>query len=373
MKKALIFYVSKKSGHFHAACAIEKALHEMSSEISTQVIDGLKYTNPILEKVLSKAYHELIKKKPELWGKIYDNPEVARKTKKTRENITKKNIPKIEKLIKEENPDIIYCTQAFPCWAISEYKKKTKSKIKLVGVLTDYAPHHYWVNEYVDLYVTPSEEIKNELAEKGVPVEKIKPLGIPIDPDFSKSYDPKLIRKELGFNDIDPIVLVMGGNQGLGAIEKVVKGIRSSNKHKYQMLVVVGTNAKLFKKLSDFIKKEKLSYVKVLPYVKNMNQIMEVADLLVTKAGGMTTAEALAKNVPMILIDPIPGHEKKNADFLTKKGAAIEVNSYTEVHHTINVLFDEKTRMDKIKQAISKMSRPNSGIDIASLINEEIL
>jgi len=371
MKKALIFYVSKKSGHFHAACAIETALHEEYRDISTLIIDGLKYTNPILEKFLSTAYHELIKKNPEFWGKIYDNPEVVQKTKKTRENITKKNLPKIVKLMEEEKPDIVYCTQAFPCWAISEYKKVTGSKIKLVGVLTDYAPHYYWVNEYVDLYVTPQEEVKKELSEKGVPIEKIRALGIPIDSKFRKSYDSELIKQELGFNNVDPIVLVMGGNQGLGAIEKIVKSVLIEDKHNYQMIVITGTNAKLFKNLNNLVKKEKISHIRVMSYVKEMYKIMEAVDLIVTKPGGMTTAEAMAKNIPMILVDPIPGHEKKNADFLVKKGAAIEVNSYMEVSKAIDDFFIENGCADKMKKAIKNLARLNSALDIARLIDED--
>ena len=128
-KKVLIFYISEFSGHFHAARAIEKGLNEVIGDVEIKTINALEYVSPLLGKIINKAYLKFIKKKPEVWGNIYDNPEILKKTQKTREALNKISMPKIKKLIEEFSPDIVFCTQAFPCSMVVDYKRLTGKEI----------------------------------------------------------------------------------------------------------------------------------------------------------------------------------------------------------------------------------------------------
>ena len=197
-KRALIFYISRFSGHYRAARAIEKALYDLDPGIETKMVNAFDYTNPVLSKIITKTYLEVIKKKPRFWGDIYDNPEVLEKVKKVRQVFYKQNMPKIEKLIKSYAPDMVYCTQAYPCGMIADYKKACESDVPLVGVLTDHAPHSYWLFDEVDFYVTPSADYADVLMSKGVPGEKIKVYGIPIDGKFEREVDKEAVRREHG-------------------------------------------------------------------------------------------------------------------------------------------------------------------------------
>ena len=366
-KKALIFYISKHSGHFHAAIAIEKGLREVVCDIEVDKINALGYTNPILEKVINKAYLEVIKKKPEIWGHIYDNPDVIRKTKKAREVLHKFNMSKVKKLLEGNAPDMVFCTQAFPCGMVADYKRSSGKNILLVGVLTDHAPHSYWLFDEVDIYVAPSEETARALEKKGVPSEKIKVYGIPVDPKFREKHDKQKIKKDLGFLEDAPTVLIMGGSQGLGAMEEAVRSFLDDPGHDYQLLVVTGSNKKLNARLRRLGRKKKKNNIHVLSYVENIDELMEASDIIVTKAGGMTIAEALVKNLPILIIDPIPGHERMNADYLVKNGAAVEVEDFSQIHRKVNELFDSVDVLERMRENIKKISRPDSALDIAKL------
>jgi len=367
MKKALIFYISKQSGHFHAANAIEKGLSSLSPRMRVEKINALTYTNPVLGKIINKAYLEIIKKRPEIWEHIYDNPDVMSRTKKARDALHRFNMSKIKRLLEKRSPDVIICTQAFPCGMVADYKRTTGYSVPLMGVLTDHAPHSYWLFKEVDYYVAPSDETAAALEKKGIPREKIKTCGIPVDPKFKKGHDVPRLRKELGLTKGDPVILIMGGSQGLGAVEEAVRSIMEDQRHSYQILVVTGSNNKLYKRLGRLRKALSNSALHVVSFVDNIDELMEASDMIVTKAGGMTTAEAMVKDLPLVIIDPIPGHERMNTDFLVGKGAAVEVSEYRQLPLKINEIFDSRGTLEKMKDNIRKLAKPDSAVEIAEL------
>ncbi len=368
-KRALIFYISRFSGHYHAARSIEKALADLDPETETRLVNAFSYTNPVLGKIITKTYLEVIKKKPLFWGDIYDNPEVLERVKKVRQIFYNQNMPKIEKLIKSYAPDVVYCTQAYPCGMIADYKKAFNSDVPLVGVLTDHAPHSYWLFDEVNFYVTPSVDSAEILISKGVPKEKMKVYGIPIDGKFEKEWDKEEVRRKYGFVDSRPTVLIMGGTQGLGAIANIVDMLVSDNTHDYQLLVVTGKNKRLYRKLRRKYKHMKDSPVRLFPYVENIEELMDVSDIVITKAGGITTAEALAKRLPLLIIDPIPGQERMNADYLVQQGAALEVNDFNEIPEAIGRLFSSGDLLEKMRVEAARLSKPDSALRIAQLID----
>lgn len=367
-KKILIFYISKFSGHYHAAMAIEEAFAERWPDDSdVEKINALDYTNPILGRLINRIYLRIIKKRPEIWGNMYDNPEVLKKTRKAREALHKFNMSKIKRLMERKKPDVVICTQAFPCGMVADYKKSTGSKVKLIGVLTDYAPHSYWLFDEVDYYVTPDEKTASLLSGKGVPAGKIKAFGIPVGLRYRKRRDRRRIISELGISDRKPTVLVMGGSQGLGAIEQAVKSLSKDEDHEYQLLVVTGKNRKLLSRLSRSKAVSSNPSIKLFSFVENIDELMEVSDMIITKAGGMTTAEALAKGLPMIIVDPIPGHERMNADRLVGEGVAAEIRDFNEMHRGINRLFDSRETLARMKSRAESIAKPDSALDIARL------
>ncbi|MDD5476815.1 MAG: glycosyltransferase [Candidatus Omnitrophica bacterium] len=365
-KRIILMYISEVSGHRSATLAIEKAIKELRPDTEILSINAFNYTNPISEKVINRIYMEVIKRTPKLWDYLYDNPSVVKGLENIKRRIHKSNSPKLKKLFDRFNPDLVVCTQAFPCGMVADYKKAYGLNLPLVAVLTDYIPHSYWVYEKVDYYITPSEDVSARLEKKGVPSSKIKALGIPFDHKFNQKIDKESVFHKLKLNPQKPVILIMGGGQGLGPIKTIVKSLEKSQNN-IQELIVAGTNKKLFNSLKRKIKHYKKD-IHLFGFIQNIHELMRISNLIISKPGGVTTAEVLSMGLPMIIVKPIPGQEINNTNFLTHKGAAIKVDKPEEVHQIIDDLLNNRTRLEQLKLAALRIAKPGASMDIAKLL-----
>lgn len=362
-KKILLLYISEHSGHHCASSAIENALHAIDPAVETLNINSFNYTNPILEKIINQAYMSVVKRTPEVWEYLYDNPKVLKSTQKLREMIHRFNTGKLKTLLNEFRPDVIICTQAFPCGMIADYKKSLGIKIPLIGVLTDYAPHSYWVFNDVDKYIVPSVETGRKLIDNGVDSARIEDFGIPIDTKFANTLDRDHARDKLGFDRNKPCVLMMGGTQGLGPIKTVAR-LLDASPIDLQIIIATGTNRKVYRWLKRRHFKKKFL---ILPFADNVNELMRAADVIVTKPGGITTAEALAAGVPMLILHPLPGQEAMNTRFLLKEGVAVKAENPEDVIVVLEELLYNETKLKAMSRKASALSKPDSSMNIARL------
>lgn len=370
-KKVLLMYITSNSGHYRASLAIENALRILSPGIITMNINGFAYTNPIFEKVINKTYMSVIRTKPEVWEYLYDNPKVLKSVQGMRNVIHRSNSKKLKVLIQDEfKPDAVVCTQAFPCGMVADYKKYLGLDLPLFGVLTDHAPHSYWIFDNVDYYIVPSETSKNHFMRNGVDAAKIRVFGIPINPKFSHKHEKVDICRKLGLDSAKRTVLIMGGSQGLGPVEKMVDKLERISVD-FQILVVCGINKRLQKTL---VKREKRYKKKMLTFglIENVDALMEISDIIITKPGGLTTSEALAKKLPMIIIHPIPGQETKNTEFLLQQGVALRAEDEDDVTVLVQELFSNSVKLDEMRKAADSIKKPNSAMDTAQLILQSI-
>lgn len=361
-------YITKVSGHRQATIAIQRALRKLDTHLEAPSVNGFGYTYPILEQVVNRAYMSVIRRTPQVWDYLYDNPKIVKRSQSIKKFLHKTSHAKIAKLFEEYRPDTVVCTQAFPCGMVADYKIAHGLKTLLIGVLTDYAPHSFWINEGVDYYIVPAQEIKDRFVVKGVPEDKIKVYGIPIRSKFAAPMDKRAIAKKLGLNLDSPILLIMGGGQGLGPIKDTVKSLLKLSMN-LQMIVISGTN----KNLLSWLKKASAeSHKKILglEYADNVEELMEISTAIVTKPGGMTTSESLAKGLPMIIINPIPGQEMRNTDFLLSKGIGIRIDKTSNIGEEIELLLKSPERLAAMRRAAYDNGKPNAAADIAKLILE---
>lgn len=367
-RKVLLMYISRVSGHRQASMAISKSLKKFMPDAEVMSINGFGYNYPLLEQVVNAAYMTVIRHTPKVWDYMYDNPKVVKRSANLRRFLNKSSHKKLAKLFKEFPAETVVCSQAFPCSMVADYKVSNKLSFTLVGVLTDFAPHSYWINEGVDYYIVPSEDTKDRFIKKGVPPEKIRVFGIPIRYKFAERLDQCEIRQELGLATDVPTVLVMGGGQGLGSMKEAVKTLISSDQP-MQLIVVAGSNQKLFKwlkKASAKSPKKVLCY----DYASNIDELMTAATLIVTKPGGMTTAECLAKGIPMVIITPLPGQEARNTDFLLEKGVAIRVHDMRNLAEEVEILLRSPERLRTMSLGARESGKPHAADDIARLVME---
>ncbi len=365
-RRILLMYITRVSGHRTATIAIEKAIKTLDPTAEVMSINGFGYTYPILEKVVNRAYMGIIKRTPKVWDYLYDNPDVLKRTQKLKNFLHKTSHEKLSILFEQFQPDTVVCTQAFPCGMVADYKLAQRQPLTIMGVLTDYAPHSFWLHEGVDYYIVPSEDARWKFLLKGVDEQRIKLFGIPIHANFSVSKDKADIAKKIGIDLQFPTILIMGGGQGLGPIKEVVNAL-AGVKTPLQLVVVAGVNQRLIRWLKRFsLPSDKR--MKIYEYVDNVDEFMEVATLIITKPGGMTTSECLAKGLPMVIINPLPGQEMRNTDFLLQNGIAIRIDKTSDMAEEIELLLRNPRKLDDMRQAALAHGRPHAGLDIARLI-----
>ena len=367
-KRVLLLYITNLSGHHRAAMAVEKGLKYVAPDLDVRSVNSFNYTNPILEKIINRTYMGIIKRTPEVWEYLYDNPGIVRNTQRLKDMMHRYNSAKMKALIDEFKPDVIACTQAFPCGMVADYKTTFKSTIPLVGVLTDFYPHSYWIYEAVDAYAVASEEAKQRLVDHGIPADKIRVLGIPIDLVFREQVGRDHVLAQLGLENNITTILVMGGSTGLGPIKKIVLALERIKSH-IQIIVVTGKNIKLY----NYLKRNEARFrhrIATIGYATNVYELMAAADAIVTKPGGLTTSEALAKGLALIIINPIPGQEAKNTDYLLRKQAAIKARNEDEVALMVESLCSMPFKLDAMKKAAHDLGRPDAAINIANMMLE---
>lgn len=367
-KKALLMYISISSGHHKAALALEKALEILDPSVEVLSINSLNYTNPLVEKVINKTYMSIIKNRPEVWEYLYDNPKVFRNISKLRDLIHRFNSGKLKTLLDDFKPDVIACTQAFPCGMVADYKASFGLDIPLMGVLTDCTPHSYWIFDSVDYYAVHSEATMNKLIENGISRERIRIFGIPIDPKFANKLNAGSIMTKLGIDKSIPTILIMGGGQGLGPIPEIVFSLNKISRP-IQMLIVAGTNGRLFNWLESRSRNFRMRSF-IFGYASNIDELMSIATLIITKPGGLTISEAMSKSLPMVIIRPIPGQEAKNTEYLLKEGVAIKADSPRDAGILTEALLNQPAKLEQMRQNARRIAKPNSAIEIAKLILE---
>jgi processive 1,2-diacylglycerol beta-glucosyltransferase len=366
-RRILFLYLTKHSGHYAAAVAIDHAARQLDPGVETMLLDSFGHTNPVLSKVTLKAYLAVLRTAPEVWEFLYDNLEVKERTTKIRELLNRGNSKKLQRVLANFQPGAVVCTQAFACGVIASWKQATgNDSPALVGVLTDFVAHRYWAHEKVDLYIAPSEDTRQTLISQGVPPERIRAHGLPVSEKFTSPVDKEAILKSLGLKPELPKVLVMGGSLGLGPMKSVIRKL-DKLPQPFDIIAVTGKNEELKERLSR--KGRRLRHhTTILGFVENVHELMSIAEMVVTKPGGITAAEALVKQLPMIIINPIPGQEAKNTEFLLSQSVAVEAGNANDVMLYVDEFFRNPEKLRRMQEAARALGRPQAADHAAEAI-----
>ncbi len=355
MRSVLFFSVSIGAGHDLAAQAVIQEIGHRWPDCRTRVVDTFRYINPVLNKVIVGSYMESLKFNPKIWGYLYEQAEEGEKLVDLGQILSKLASVKMDKLIDEFQPQAMVCTHAFPAGILSILKGQGKFDVPLIGVMTDFTVHPFWIHKYIDRYVLPCEELKFAIQAYGVPEGKIMPTGIPLRRQFARKGDKTEARRNLSLDNMTT-VLVMGGGLGLGEIEDIINLLGNADT-KLQVLTIAGKNDKLRTKLQLASAKNK---VHVFGFVDNVAEIMNAADLIITKPGGLTTAEVLAVGLPMVIVNPLPGQEERNTEFLLNSGVAVKVTKLRHLVPQIQLLISNEKRMGQIREMASVIGKPEA-------------
>lgn len=362
--RALILTVSAGSGHNKAAEAIKEAVlrNEPGSEV--RVINTIKYISPTLDKLVIGTYLKSIKYYPVFFKYLYkyaDNRETIAVTRLWYEYVTKGLIPTIE----EFNPDVIVATHPFTSQILSMLKKNHSLMKPGCVVMTDFGAHSFWVHRNIEAYVVSNDDMIDELKERGIEEGSIHVYGIPTGRKFSQHPERSETLSELGLMDKRTIT-VMGGSLGLGNIESIVRELLSVDCD-LQLIVVSGGNHKLHERMTELNEASERKFLN-LTYVDNMDDILRITDLLVTKPGGLTVAESFVTGTPLAIFSAVPGQEAQNAAYLLRHDLALDIGAGTDCRDAICSLMKDEMRLARMKARSREHSKQNAADDVYALL-----
>jgi processive 1,2-diacylglycerol beta-glucosyltransferase len=388
--RILIATVTAGAGHIAAAAALEEAWRALRPDDVVERLDLIKFFSPLHKTVHADGYVKLVEHAPEIWGMLFgktDNPKVARRLNRLRRVFPSNSRKKFARHLKQFKPDVVLCTHFLPFETLSLLKSSEGGVPRrpnliekmgargtcpseswkhpfVVSIVTDFEAHALWMDACVDLYCVATEETRARLVARGATAGNVVATGIPIAAKFLSKPDPRAIRKQYGLRDDQPVLLVLGGGFGLGPVAEILAEL-DKVPGQFQTLVVTGHNEELRRKLATQTRKHPTH---VLGFSTNMHELMAVADFIITKPGGLTTSEALALGKPLFILNPIPGQEAANSDFLLERGAAIKVNRVEDLPFRIEKLLGSK-KLAEMARAAKTLGRPQS----AAAVCQEVL
>ncbi len=364
--KVMILTVTAGYGHHATANAVADALREKGAEVI--VMDVLEQINKLLQKFVDRGYLMTVKHMQEAYRIIYgflERKDQATSKYNISSLVTALMAFKFEDCLYDVAPDAIVCTHVAAAQIVNELKRRDKLPIPTVGIVTDYTIHPFWEDVCQVEYITiASDLLKNRAVSKGVPEDHILPLGIPTHPKFSKKMSKAEARTMLGLDLNKPVILLMGGSMGHGNFAKLVEEIHEEHES-LQIIAVCGNNKAQYEQLLDM---GELPWLHPFGFVNNVDELMDASDCILTKPGGLTISEALAKELPMIIMNPIPGHEERNVEFLLNNGMAILVTKTFPVSDALYFLFHDTKRLELMGELIRLYSKPNATEDISNFV-----
>jgi processive 1,2-diacylglycerol beta-glucosyltransferase len=347
---------------------LEEAWHAAHPDDVVEKIDLLKLFSPLHRKIYSDGYVKLVERAPEIWGLVFaksDNPKLLQRLKRIQRKFPSGSKQRFAKHVKQFKPDVILCTHYLPLETLTPMREKSDGpRPFVVCIVTDFEAHALWMESCVDLYCVAAEETKARLVARGVAAENVVVTGIPVAAKFSSKPDAKAVRKQYGLRDDLPTLLVLSGGFGMGPVAEILAELDKAS-GQFQTLVVTGRNEELRRKLATQNRKHPTH---VLGFSTNMHELMAVADLIITKPGGLTTSEALALGKPLFILNPIPGQEAANSDFLLEHGAAAKANRVEDLPYRVEQLLGSK-KLSEMGKLAKSLGRANA----AQTICREVL
>jgi processive 1,2-diacylglycerol beta-glucosyltransferase len=366
--RVLLLSASSGAGHVRAAQALEKAF-SARGDCVVEHADAMKYASKLFQNIYHKTYISLAKRAPDILGLLYDRTDQPWNSPRPRLAIDRLNVQPMIRMLQRVQPDLCVATHFLPAEILAWLIAKKKLRARHAIVITDYDVHALWLCRTVDRYYVALPESAEYPAAIGIPREKVCITGIPVDPLFAKPADRIEVRRRLGLDLQHAVLLAAAGGEGVGPVEQLVRGLLDLRRP-WQIVAIAGKSEKMRKRLEELSREAgtlpgDAPHLLSVGFTTEMDQYMAAADLIVGKAGGLTTSEALARGLPMVLIEPIPGQEERNADHLLEAGAAIRCNNLPVAAWKVAALLDDPARLKRMQEAARKMARPNAAAEIA--------
>ncbi len=365
--RVLIATVTAGGGHLAAAAALEESWRQLRPDDVLEKVDVLDFASKLYRKVYVETYVKVVEHAPELYALLFkktDNHEEVQKVANFRRSFAHHTNKGFVKYLKEFRPDIVLCPHYLPLEIIGHSDEIGDGpKPFTVCIVTDFEAHAFWMEPSVDFYCVAADETRGSLIARGAEAEQVAVTGIPISNRFSDQPDLLALRQRYGLRDDVPTLLVLAGGFGMGPVGEILEQLDKVEQN-FETIVVAGRNEELRQELAV---KERRHPTHVIGYANNMHELMAISDLMITKPGGLTSSEALAMSKPMVIINPIPGQEAANSDFLLEHGAATKVNRIEDIPFKLEQLLG-KEKLAEMSQAARGLGKPQAAAEVCRAV-----
>lgn len=354
------------AGHWQAAAAVREAMQVVYPQHEPLLLDYMDLVNPALNRTIQSLYLASIKHFPGGYGWFYRTTSTIAPDSPFQSLLNSLGREQLARLLEATTPRAIISTFPTQAGVLSDMRRLGQCTVPTLTVITDNTVHSQWVHPRTDLYCVSGPEVARQLAVRGVPEERVAITGIPIRQAFTHPIDAAEVRRRYRLDPDLPVVLVMSGAFGaLGGVGEACR-ILTHMHRPLQIVVVAGRDRQLGRRL------QRLAHaypypVHVFGYVEFIADLMAASDVLVTKAGGVTTAEALAMGLPVVIFRPIPGQEEANADYLCERGAALSARNTEDLRTACDRLLGDAESRQAMGAASRRLGRPHAAADVARL------
>lgn len=373
MPRIMIIHAPFGSGHKRAALALEQAFRRRQPG-QVEVVDILDCTTPLVRDAYLQSYMQMTDKVPALWGYVYEQTdrEVVRYTNSLRAVANDVGLWGLRRVIDKFEPKVIVCTHFMPVEILSARKRRAHFHVPLYCVLTDYAAHQFWAYRNVDGYFVATDDTRRQLVARGVAAELIRVTGIPVDPDISQPKEMAVVREARGLPPptAQPVITLFGGGLDAATVRVIVEGLQAIELQA-TLVIVAGRTPHLLDEIGDLASNAHLRLHK-LGFINYVDDLIVASDIVITKAGGLTVSEVLARATPMVIIDPIPGQEESNLDYLVGMGAALGIRLPQHLPFAVQTLLNDTARLAQMRIAAEHAARPRAALDIAEAVLRDL-
>jgi processive 1,2-diacylglycerol beta-glucosyltransferase len=347
--KVLVFSASFGNGHLRAAEAVIEGIRIKEPSAKIIHLDFGDFLSKRFNAMIKNVYGEIIKHVPKLWGKIYYKTAMVQPKSMSQRFMSHLGRSDFLKYIHTFEPDFIVCTYPTVSSTLAQLRFEQILQVPVITVITDYTVHSHWVHPGVDRYIVACAEVKESLESWGIKARCIHVTGIPVSLKFEEEIDRGQIITKLGLKTDLPTFLVMGGSYGvLKSAKRICKKLVDSPVP-VQIIIVCGKNKKLYLSLEEVIAQGRNHMIR-FEFVDNVEELMSVSDLIITKAGGLTVSEALTKHLPLLIYKPIPGQEEENAHFVQRIGAGCVAGNEAELEQLLNRCLRHPEDIEKMRR-----------------------
>ena len=369
--KILILSCNTGGGHNSAAKAIKEAFDEKNHECN--IMDVLAFGGQKASDLVCDAYIEMVKKTPKLFGEIYKmgnkigqfNQEVA-KRRSPIYYINKLYADALEQYIKENEYDAVICTHIFAAEAMTNLKKHGKATIPFYFVATDYYCSPMLEETIPNAIFIAHKDSEFTFLNHGIDKKILVPTGIPVSKQFTTKKEKSEVRKQLGLNIDDEVFLLMSGSMGFGDLIDTTRYIFEKGNQNTKVIAITGHNEELYKEFESAFKDEERLIL--IGFTDKVSDYMDASDVLLTKPGGLSSTEALAKGIAIVHTAPIPGCESENVQFFTEHHLSVCAKEASDAGRLAVALMNDKFLQAQIKAAQDNYRCQNSAQGIADFV-----